>query len=69
MNDVAEKVIIREASKAGLRGKINAKCCECIYDPYASGTWREQVENCTSKACPLFTVRPMSKKGDGNETI
>lgn len=56
-------VINREASKAGLRGKINAKCCECIYDPYEAGTWRSQVEKCTSKDCPLYQVRPTSNKG------
>jgi hypothetical protein len=29
-----------------LRQAINAKCKECIYDPYPGGcgTWREQVE-------------------------
>jgi len=57
------EVIHREASKAGLRGKINAKCCECIYDPYEAGTWRYQVAICTSKGCPLYQVRPTSNKG------
>jgi len=60
--DLAEKVIEREAKKAGFRGKINAKCCECIYDPYAAGTWREQVEKCSSLACPLYEIRPLPKK-------
>lgn len=54
-------VIAREAGKAGLRGKINAKCAECIYDPYQEGTWRKQVENCTSPGCPLYEVRPVSE--------
>lgn len=61
MSDLAREVTNREAGKAGFRGKINAKCCECIYDPLASGTWRQQVESCTSFACPLYDVRPMSK--------
>jgi len=26
------------ACKVGLRGKIDAKCCECIYDPYQEET-------------------------------
>ena len=27
------QVITRQASKPGLRGKVNAKCVECIFDP------------------------------------
>lgn len=50
--------------KQSLRGAINAKCRECIYDPIAGrGTWREQVEACVSANCPLHPVRP---KSDGN---
>ena len=42
-----------------LRKSINDKCKECIYDPIAGGgTWRQQVEKCTSPNCPLFEVRP-----------
>jgi hypothetical protein len=52
--------IERMVSKAGLRGNIDAKCMECIYDPYASGSWRKQVEECSSLACPLYPVRPIS---------
>ena len=45
-----------------LRAAINAKCRECIYDPYpGSGNWRQQVEACTSPDCPLFSVRPISR--------
>lgn len=61
MSPHREKIIHKLASKPGLRGKINAKCCECIYDPYQEGTWRFQVEKCTSTACPLFDVRPISE--------
>jgi hypothetical protein len=51
-------VIAREAGKAGLRGKIDAKCVECIYDPIAGkGTWRQQVLACTAVSCPLHDVR------------
>lgn len=40
---------------------INAKCRECIYDPASGiGTWRQQVEACTCKSCPLYPVRPIS---------
>lgn len=52
-------------AKPGLRGKVDAMCCECIYDPGSGGgTWREQVEACTSPECPLYEVRPRSKPHD-----
>lgn len=45
-----------------LRAAINAKCKSCIYDPGgSSGTWREQVEACSSANCPLHAVRPLSR--------
>lgn len=44
-----------------LRRAINDKCKDCLYDPLQSGTWREQIEACTSGNCPLFPVRPLSK--------
>ena len=44
-----------------LRAAINAKCKDCIYDPKSGlGTWRQQVEGCTCRNCPLWPVRPMS---------
>jgi len=40
---------------------INEKCKDCIYDQKAPGTWREQVEACTSeKSCSLWPYRPVS---------
>ena len=49
---------------ASLRSAINAKCKECIYDPVGGkGTWRQQVEACTSRSCPLFAVRPLPSHG------
>lgn len=46
---------------ASFRAAIDAKCKECIYDPIAGkGTWRQQVEACTSRSCPLYPVRPVS---------
>lgn len=51
-------LIIKEAEKPGLRGKINAKCIECKYDLMKQGSWQMQVENCVCKYCPLFEVRP-----------
>ena len=46
-----------------LRKAINDKCKECIYDesPGSGGTWRQQVEACTSYSCPLYPVRPVSE--------
>ena len=51
-----------------LRKAVNEKCRECIYDKQASGTWRQQVEGCTSLDCPLYLVRPRSSisKSDKN---
>lgn len=39
---------------------IAAKCKDCIYDPMDAGTWRQQVEACTSQDCALWPVRPLS---------
>jgi len=58
--------INRLTSKTGLRGKIGGKCCECTYDSYQEGTWRKQVENCTSRTCPLFSVRSKSQTCGGS---
>lgn len=44
---------------ASLRKAIDAKCKECIYDPSQNGTWRQQVQACTSSGCPLFRDRPL----------
>jgi hypothetical protein len=35
-------------------------CKGCIYDPACGGTWREQVEACTSQHCPLWQHRPVT---------
>ena len=55
-------VIDRNVKKPGLRGKVNAMCAYCIYDPYQSGTWLEQVKKCTSRTCPLYSVRPQPQE-------
>ena len=40
---------------------INEKCKDCIYDPACPGTWRDQVEKCTSeKSCALWPYRPIT---------
>jgi hypothetical protein len=40
---------------------IAAKCRECIHDPLAAGTWREQVAVCVCMDCPLWQFRPMPR--------
>jgi len=44
---------------------IIAHCKECLYDPQSigEGTWRNQIENCTAKACPLYEHRPLTASG------
>ena len=56
------KILERLLKKRGFKAKIHAFCCHCIYDPYQEGTWRKQVEKCTSKHCPLYSVRPTPVK-------
>jgi hypothetical protein len=64
MSDMYKRnLIIKQAGKPGKSGKIAAKCIECVYDPEEQGTWRRQVENCTSKGCPLYAVRPKPLAG------
>ena len=50
--------------KRSMRAAINAMCKGCIYDRYQSGTWRQQVEACTSPRCPLYQFRPISDRRD-----
>lgn len=46
------------------KAAIEAKCKECIHDPVGGrGTWRQQVEACTSPKCPLYPYRPTSRGG------
>jgi hypothetical protein len=48
------------AAPMSMRSAINAKCRGCVYDPLAGGTWREQVEACTCRTCPLWGHRPVT---------
>ena len=62
MTDRRQTVIDRLVVKPGLRGKVDAMCVYCIYDPGGGGgTWPQQVEACTSKDCPLYPVRKVSR--------
>ena len=36
-----------------LRKRIDEKCKDCIYDPTAPGTWRQQVFLCTAQIMPI----------------
>ena len=58
--DQAEALVNKLAARPGLRGKVDAKCVDCIYDPKGRGNWRQQVSACTVVACPLYDVRPVS---------
>lgn len=49
--------------RPSLRAAIDAKCKECIFDPVEDGTWRQQVEACLARACPLYPVRPKAQDG------
>ena len=47
-----------------MRKAIDAKCKDCIYDPLSGlGTWKQQVQGCTSKECGLWPVRAKSDAG------
>jgi hypothetical protein len=66
--DRRKQLITQHASRTGLRGKVNAKCIDCIFDPHGGGgSWRQQVEACTSTTCPLYEVRPTSSTETGDE--
>lgn len=45
------------------KAAIEQHCRDCIFDPNASGTWREQVGNCTSINCSLRPFRPTPLTG------
>lgn len=66
--DNKQKLIHREKAKPGFKGRVNAKCIECIYDDIGgNGAWRQQVEACTSTGCPLYEIRPKSKSDANND--
>ena len=51
-----------DMKRPSMRKAINDMCKSCIYDPIGGkGTWRQQIEACTSKECPLWPLRPISK--------
>ena len=56
-----EDVVQSLCKKGSYKYLLYAKCCECIYDEGSKGTWRKQVEECTSKDCPIYPKRPVSE--------
>ena len=52
--------------RPSMRKAIDSMCKHCIYDGSGgSGTWRQQTESCTYRACPLFELRPVSDSRKG----
>ena len=47
---------------------INAKCQDCIFDEYAEGTWRMQVQQCELTDCALHPYRPKSRSNTPSKT-
>jgi len=63
LNTCNECLAARKKPRLSLRKAIDMKCKDCIYDPLSGGgTWREQIEACTSGTCPLYDIRPLSSK-------
>lgn len=56
-----ETLIQKFSKQKGYKGKVWAKCVECIYDPMSTGSWVAQVTECTDTGCPLYSVRPTRK--------
>ena len=44
--------------RKSLRQSVNDACKQCVYDPCAAGTWKQQVTLCSVVTCPLWEVRP-----------
>lgn len=66
--DLSPCRINRGPSRASLRDAVNQKCRTCIHDPKSGmGTWRAQVGACTVRACPLYGVRPLPRRGEGKQ--
>lgn len=49
--------------KQSRKAAIDQLCKDCIYDPeFGNGTWRKQVQNCTSTDCAVYPFRPVPQK-------
>lgn len=47
-------------TRSSLRNRIDQNCRDCIYDPGARGTWRQQVTLCAVESCAFHDVRPVT---------
>jgi len=67
--DKKAALVAKLMKKKGRAAAVNAKCCECIYDPevMGCGSWRKQVEDCTSYTCPLYPYRPVTTGGKDDD--
>lgn len=54
------EIIHQQVSRPGMRGRVNAMCVDCVYDPSVPGNWRQQVSACGVTECPLHPIRPRS---------
>lgn len=48
---------IRRRRGGSIRGAIEGKCTECIYDPESQGTLNQQIDMCGGPDCPLYAHR------------
>lgn len=50
--------------KPGFRAGVDKLCRQCIYGSHpGNGTWRAQVEACTSYSCAVYHLRPVTQGG------
>lgn len=66
INATAPNAKTRKPKKAipSRKKAIDDMCKQCVYDKKATGTWREQVQNCCGYTCPLYELRPMPTTAD-----
>lgn len=56
---LTEKDRAKLPKKTTLRFRVDMACKDCVYDRFATGTWRKQVQECEIRSCPLWEVRPV----------
>ena len=64
--DLKVKLDTHWEKRTGRAAAITRMCIQCIYDPDAmgTGTWRQQVANCTATKCGLYKYRPTTTAQD-----
>lgn len=58
-----------QRNTTSLRQAINWLCRDCIFDDTEPTTWRQQVEACPARDCPLWNFRPTSRKQPENASM